>query len=152
MLKQALSGAGTDYVKCFDLIPQQISFRMAREFGLDPKPQLALEAMCQQLHRAFKINGALGSFFHATSGVLQGCAMSVLMINMLTTVWMRAVDELEGAIAVTVRSLPPIPPKLEEPKELRYRRRPASSQSTTLSCYRPPPAPSKCVMKTSVRE
>ena len=38
------------------------------------------------------------------------------MINMLTTVWMRAVDELEGAVSVTVRSLPPIPPKLEEPK------------------------------------
>ena len=117
LLKQALSGAGTDYVKCFDLIPQQISFRMAREFGLDPKPQAALEAIYQQLHRAFKINGALGSFFHATNGVLQGCAMSVLMINMLTTVWTRAVDELEGAISVTVHSLPPIPPKLEEPKE-----------------------------------
>ena len=29
LLKQALSGAGTDYVKYFDLIPQQISFRMA---------------------------------------------------------------------------------------------------------------------------
>ena len=29
LLKQALSGAGTNYVKCFDLIPQQISFRMA---------------------------------------------------------------------------------------------------------------------------
>ena len=93
LLRQALSGAGTDYMKCFDLIPQQISFRMAREFGLDPKPQAALEAMYQQLHRAFKINGALGSFFHATNGVLQGCAMSVLMINMLTTVWMRAMDE-----------------------------------------------------------
>ena len=100
---------------------------MAREFGLDPKPQAALEAMYQQLHRAFKINGALGSFFHATNGVLQGCAMSVLMINMLTTVWMCAVDELEGAVSVTVRSLPPIPPKLEEPKELRYRRKPAPS-------------------------
>ena len=146
LLKQALSGAGTDYVKCFDLIPQQISFRMAREFGLDPKPQAALEAMYQQLHRAFKINGALGSFFHATNGVLQGCAMSVLMINMLTTLWMRAVDELEGAISVTVHSLPPIPPKLEEPKELRYRRKP--SQSTAVSRFRPPPAPSRCVMKT----
>ena len=104
--------------------------------------------MHQQLHRAFKINGALGSFFHATNGVLQGCAMSVLMINMLTTVWMRAVDELEGAISVTVRSLAPIPPKLEEPKELRYRRKPAPSQPTTGSRYRSPPAPSKCVMKT----
>ena len=119
---------------------------MAREFGLDPKPQAALEAMYQQLHRAFKINGALGSFFHATNGVLQGCAMSVLMINMLTTVWMRAVDELEGAITVTVHSLPPIPPKLEEPKELRYRRKP--SPSTAVSRLRPPQAPSRCVMKT----
>ena len=72
--------------------------------------------------------------------------MSVLMINMLTTVWMRAVDELEGAISVTVHSLPPIPPKLEEPKELRYRRKP--SQSTAVSRFRPPPAPSRCVMKT----
>ena len=146
LLKQALSGARTDYVKCFDLIPQQISFRMAREFGLDPKPEAALEAMYQQLHRAFKINGALGSFFHATNGVLQGCAMSVLMINMLSTAWMRAVDELEGAISVTVHSLLPIPPKMEEPKELRYKRKP--SQSTAVSRFRPPSAPSRCVMKT----
>ena len=66
--------------------------------------------------------------------------------HMLTTVWMRAVDELEGAVSVTVHSLPPIPPKLEEPKELRYRRKP--SQSTAVSRFRPPPAPSRCVMKT----
>ena len=72
--------------------------------------------------------------------------MSVLVINMLTIVRMRAVDELEGAISVTVHSLPPIPPKLEEPKELRYRRKP--SQSTAVSRFRPPPAPSRCVMKT----
>ena len=52
LLKQSLSGTGTDYVQCFDLIPQQISFRMAREFGLDHKPQAALEAMYQQLHIA----------------------------------------------------------------------------------------------------
>ena len=47
---------------------------------------------------------------------------------------------------MTVRSLPPIPPKLEEPKELRYRRKP--SQPTTVSRHRPPPAPGRCVTKT----
>ena len=35
--------------------------------------------------------------------------MSVLMINMLTTIWMSTVDGLEGAIAVTVRSQPQVP-------------------------------------------
>ena len=44
-VRSTLSGAGTDDVKCFDLIPQKISFTVAREYGLDPKPQRALEAM-----------------------------------------------------------------------------------------------------------
>ena len=60
--------------------------------------------------RASKLNGALGSFFHATNGVLQGCAMSVLMINMLTTTSTFAVDDLEGAIVTSVQSLPRVPP------------------------------------------
>ena len=83
LVNESLSRAATDYVKIFHLIPQQISFRAAMEFGPDPKPQRALEAMYRQLHRAFKINRGLGSFFHATNSVLQGWGMSVMMINML---------------------------------------------------------------------
>ena len=70
LLRSALSGARTDCIKCFDLIPQNVPFTVAREFGLDPRLERALEAMYRQLQRAFKLNGALGSFFHATNGVL----------------------------------------------------------------------------------
>ena len=82
--------------KCFDLIPQRISFTVAREYGL--------RAMYQQLQRAFKLNGSPGSFIHATNGVLQGCTMSEQY---------GSVDELEGAVVVTVHSLPLVPPTLQ---------------------------------------
>ena len=118
LLRQSLSGAGTDYVKCGDLIPQNISFTVAGDFGLDPKVLQALMAIYHQLERAFKINGALGAFFKATNGVLQGCAMSVIMMNMLTGLWMRAVDDLEGSITIIVKELPPNPPTLEKPTEV----------------------------------
>ena len=77
--------------------------QFAKAMGLDHKVQRALEGMYEQLVRCFEIHGAVGSFLYATSGVLQGCALNVLMINILTTIWMKAPDDLEGALHITVK-------------------------------------------------
>ena len=48
--------------------------------------------MYGSLQRAFKINGCIGTFFHATNGILQGCPLSVALINMLTSIWKKVMN------------------------------------------------------------
>ena len=100
-----MSGAGLDYKKCFDLVPQRIALRLAQEFGMALGTLRAARGMYRQLRRAFKILGCLGDWGQATNGILQGCPLSVIFINMLTTVWKKEVDELRVGFAVQVASL-----------------------------------------------
>ena len=67
----------------------------------------AARGMYRQLRRAFKVLGCLGEWGQATNGILQGCPLSVIFINMLTTVWKREIDELRVGFGVQVRDLPP---------------------------------------------
>ena len=57
----AVAGMSIDYVKCFDLILQAVVLALALELGMDPGTCRALRAMYEQLRRAFKVAGALGS-------------------------------------------------------------------------------------------
>ena len=75
------------YKKGFDLVPQRIVPRLAQEFGMSLGVLRAVRAMDKQLRRAFKIMGCLGDWLRATNGILQGCPLSVVFINMLTTAW-----------------------------------------------------------------
>ena len=81
-----MAGVSTDYVKCFNLIPQAVVLAVALELGMDPGTCCALGAMYKQLRRAFKIAGALGCWWWATNGILQGCPLSVIPVNVLTTI------------------------------------------------------------------
>eukprot|EP00670_Eutreptiella_braarudii_P028733 CAMPEP_0174383954 /NCGR_PEP_ID=MMETSP0811_2-20130205/125596_1 /TAXON_ID=73025 ORGANISM="Eutreptiella gymnastica-like, Strain CCMP1594" /NCGR_SAMPLE_ID=MMETSP0811_2 /ASSEMBLY_ACC=CAM_ASM_000667 /LENGTH=232 /DNA_ID=CAMNT_0015537743 /DNA_START=156 /DNA_END=850 /DNA_ORIENTATION=+ len=51
--------------------------------------------------------GCLASFFDATNGILQGCPLSVILINLLTSVWKRVLDAQQQGIKVAVQALPP---------------------------------------------
>ena len=55
-----LAGLSLDYVKCFDIIPQAVVLRVARELGMDRGTLQALAAMYRQLQRAFWLAGSLG--------------------------------------------------------------------------------------------
>ena len=61
--------------------------RIARELGMDYRVLRALAAMYRQLRRAFRLAGALGAWWQATNGILQGCPLSVILIHLLTTFW-----------------------------------------------------------------
>ena len=50
--------------------------------------------MYGQLVRAFKVAGNLGSWWKATNGILQGCPLSVILINALLGVWKAKIDSL----------------------------------------------------------
>ena len=91
------TGAGTDYTKCFNLIPQAISMVVLEEQGIDAGVLRAFQGMYSQLRRMFKIKGCLGAWWAATNGVLQGCPL----INALTTTWKRIIDDVKEPVKVT---------------------------------------------------
>ena len=104
-----LEGLSLDYVKCFDLIPQAVVLRIARELGMDDGVLRALAAMYRQLRRAFRLAGALGAWWQATNGILQGCPLSVILINLLTTAWKMEIDTMRRHVVVTTHLTPAAP-------------------------------------------
>ena len=92
---------------CLDLTSHAIVLRAAAELGLAPKVCRALGAMYRQLRRVFKLAGCLGQWWHATNGILQGCPLSVILVNVLTGIWKEEVNFLRQQVCVRTRALPP---------------------------------------------
>ena len=103
----AVVGMSIDYVKCFDLIPQAVVLALALELGMDPGTCCALGAMYKQPCRAFKIARAFSLWWQATNGILQGCPLSVILVNVLTTIWKWEVDSLHRQVCAQTAALPP---------------------------------------------
>ena len=104
----AVAGMSIDYVKCFNLIPQAVLLPLALELGMDRGTCRALGAMLKQLHRAFKVAGALGCWWCATNGILQCRPMSVILVNVLTTISKWEVDSLHCQVCAQTAALPPV--------------------------------------------
>ena len=51
-----------------------------------------IEAMYGRLLRRFKFAGGVGEEFLATNGILQGCPISVILLNALISVWAHAIE------------------------------------------------------------
>ncbi|KAJ9462177.1 hypothetical protein DIPPA_05567 [Diplonema papillatum] len=81
-------------MKCFDRLPHEIMFRLMEVMGLDPGVLRAMKAVYGSMQRHFKTARAVGEPFVATNGILQGCPLSVLFLNALIAVWVRAVGAL----------------------------------------------------------
>eukprot|EP00660_Eupelagonema_oceanica_P019218 gene19218-biopygen30821 len=74
---------------------------LVEEVGLDPRVCAPLRTIYMHLERRFRLGTAVGKPFHATNGIIQGCAVSVLLLNALLSVWARAVeDEVPGTSAL----------------------------------------------------
>ena len=89
-----LCGLSIDFSKAFDRVPREHVFRLAERLGL---PQFILEplkAMYGQLQRRFKIGGCLSDAFQSTNGILQGCPLSIILLNLLMQVWCNAAESL----------------------------------------------------------
>ena len=82
-------GAALDLSKAFDNIPQAITLEILMRMGMSWRILNPLKDMYGRLKRYFKIRGYLGSPFTATNGIMQGCPMSVLMLNALIGVLAR---------------------------------------------------------------
>ncbi|KAJ9440356.1 RNA-directed DNA polymerase from mobile element jockey [Diplonema papillatum] len=81
-----------DFAKCFDRVPQGIVLRLAEEMGLDARILRPLRAMYRGMKRRFKLPLGVGSEFEVTNGTLQGCPLSVILINALLSIVLRAVS------------------------------------------------------------
>ncbi|KAJ9463785.1 Retrovirus-related Pol polyprotein from type-2 retrotransposable element R2DM [Diplonema papillatum] len=81
-----------DFAKCFDRVPQGIVLRLAEEIGLDARILRPLRAMYRGMKRRFKLPLGVGSEFEVTNGILQGCPLSVILINALLSIVLRAVS------------------------------------------------------------
>ena len=68
VMRAALTGFGLDYVKCFDLILQQVLLRVALEQGMHPGTHRALSGMYTQQTCCFELVGCLCYFSAAASG------------------------------------------------------------------------------------
>ena len=80
--------------------------RVALEQGMHTGTHRALSGMYTQLTRCFEIIGCLCSFFAATNGILQGCPLSVILINLMTSVWKKILDAQSQAMRVSSARLP----------------------------------------------
>ena len=80
---------------------------LALELGIDPGTCCALGAMYKLLCQAFQIAGALGLWWPATNGILQGCPLSVILVNVLTTIWKWESESLRWQLCARTAALPP---------------------------------------------
>ena len=74
------------------------------------------------MRRAFRLAGSLGEWWRATNGTLQGCPVSVVLINLPTSIRKMEIDDMRKHVVVATRRLPPcnvgpslpdMPPALE---------------------------------------
>ena len=82
-----------DYNKCFDRLPHGIMLKLGSAAGADERLMAPLRRIYKTMRRRFKVGGGVGEEFHTTNGILQGCPLSVIFLNLLVSVWARAVEK-----------------------------------------------------------
>lgn len=97
-----LYGLKFDFAKCFDRLPHNVLLKLVQRMGMSSRILGPLNTMYLKLVRRFKFAGSVGKEFKATNGILQGCPISVILLNALLSVWARAVEaEVTGVSADT---------------------------------------------------
>jgi ribonuclease HI/exonuclease III len=84
-------GVQFDFQKCFDSIPHKIMFGLAEALGIPERLLRPLRTLYGQLRRRFRVAGHVGEPFIPSNGILQGCALAVVLLNIIMTVWCRVI-------------------------------------------------------------
>ena len=87
-----------DYNKAFDLIPRNILFALAEHLGFCPNLLQVMKHMYTNLQRYFRVPGGVSPAFRSTCGILQGCPLSVVFMNLIISVWARAIEAETDAL------------------------------------------------------
>ena len=92
-----LYGFSMDIAKAFDSVPHAVMFHLAKKVGVPTQIIRGLQAMYAGLNRRFKFGSiGYGPTWKSTNGILQGCPISVMMLNILMSVWGARIDAING--------------------------------------------------------
>ena len=108
IIQECLTGFGLDYVKCFDLIAQKVVLSVAVLQGMHEEPIGHCLACMHSSRDGLKYWTACAPFA-ATNGILQGCVLSVIFINLFTSIWKKVLDAQKQATQISA-TVPPPPP------------------------------------------
>ena len=93
-----MAGLLLDYSKCFDRLPHVIMLQLARASSASERLLAPLHRIYRVMRRRFKVAGGVCQEFRATNGILQGCPLSVILLNLLVSVWCRTVAAETAAL------------------------------------------------------
>ena len=79
-------GIAFDLAKAFDNVPIEVTFAICDKVGMHPRLYTGLKGMYDRITRRFKIGDYVGQKFKDTNGILQGCPLSVMLLNILMAV------------------------------------------------------------------
>ena len=86
------SGIHFDYKKCYDQIYWELVEFLATSMGMHPRIHIPMQNMTQGVHRRFKSGQGLGGKWLSTNGLLQGCPLSVVTLNLVVQVWAKTLE------------------------------------------------------------
>eukprot|EP00435_Cladocopium_sp_Y103_P029385 s1966_g7.t1 len=79
-------GLTVDIIKCFNAIPRKPILAAMSKLGVPWQVIKALDSMFTQLQRVLELSGEIGVLWSSTTGVPEGCAMSIISMLSLS-VW-----------------------------------------------------------------
>lgn len=90
LLGEPLVGCMLDFEKAFDLLPlHEIILPLAKVLGLPPTFVDTLSNLYSRLSRFLKHSKGFGSCIPSNRGIVQGCPISVVLLNLLVSVFLR---------------------------------------------------------------
>lgn len=84
--KKGYYGIVVDYAKAFDNIPSGLAFELLDKLGMSERLLRPLRGIYRSMQRCFKFGVFLGEFFTSGNGILQGCPLSMLLLNAMQSI------------------------------------------------------------------
>ena len=100
--KEAVLGILVDRAKCFDMVLIEIALQTMLALGCPAGVINALRGFYDGMTRAFRMGQNVGDWWKRTNGIIQGCAMSLQIVNTIFTVLYQRV--YNKAPTVTMRT------------------------------------------------
>ena len=88
-----LAGAALDAAKAFNSMDWNIILRMAKLAGMPAAIVDTCAAFVANLRRRFKYMSSVGEAWLGTNGFLQGCALSIIFMNLHAALWVALLAE-----------------------------------------------------------
>ena len=90
-----------DRTKCFDRLVPEVILPLLIAVGIDPRVAMALAALYSNLRRLWRLGRFVGDPWRPGNGCLQGCAMTVLLCNILFAIWVLRLRNVAPAVVPT---------------------------------------------------